>query len=410
MARLMVADTSTRATGVALCTWEKTNREPTLQIEAHQVVDQERMRAEALIDVLDVLYQEAECDPGTEDAYAVAVGPGSFTGLRIGVTMLKTMAQFTHRPIIGISTLQALAEAGMAQREADYYLPVIDARGNRIYAALFQNGSPGECQMILPEDLYLEEDFIARLQAVLASAPGAIFWCGEGLDRHPVLRDRFAAETAGVLEGEEAQSPIGAICRLAVRRLARGESDDALHLAPHYLRRSQAEMDRKAARERRRMPEGNIRPLKEDDLDALVALEQESFRKPWTREQLRTEMEQPFTFAFGREEGGRLTGYYFLSAAADEASLNRIAVFSEGRVAGRGTELLHHAMETAKSVSASEMFLEVSARNFPAQSLYRASGFVVTGRRTNYYPEEMADGLIMKRVLNVSEAEGGGTC
>ena len=240
MARLIGADTSTKATGVAIYETER---------PLHcAIVEQDRLRAEELLSVMDALCKKSGCRAAEADVYVVAIGPGSFTGLRIGVTMLKTMAQFTLRPIIGISTLLALAEEGCAQQEAQYYVPIIDARANRIFAAAYcQKGEAMEC--LIEEGLYTEEALLERLNALpIEKDKPAFCWAGIGLDRHPALSAAFPSVAQRKLTGDAALSPIAAVMRLAAKRWERGDSDDVLDLAPHYLRKSQAELDRLRAK------------------------------------------------------------------------------------------------------------------------------------------------------------------
>lgn len=241
MERLIAMDTSTRATGVAFFDLGKKT------VLASRVVTQDRLRAEELLSVVDGLRQELEApsDQALAEAIAVAVGPGSFTGLRIGVTMAKTMAQFTKARLIGVSTLAALAEAAReACREEEILIvSVIDARGDRVYCSAYAPSNEVLGRALLAENLYTEEEAIEHLRALLAARPGAIFWAGAGIDRHPTLREAFKTVTYGQLEGDAALSPIEALAKLAGARDAAGDIDD-LDLVPRYLRVSQAERER----------------------------------------------------------------------------------------------------------------------------------------------------------------------
>ena len=241
MARLIGADTSTRATGVAIAETGKPLRTA--------VVEQDRLRAEELLSVLDALCRESGLAAAEADAFVVAIGPGSFTGLRIGVTMMKTMAQFTHRPILGVSSLKALAYAAKAEHRAHLLVPVIDARANRLFASVYRMDAD-EPVLILKEGLYTEE----QLQTFLLSEKDAVgekdetqpflCWSGAGIARRPALMGAFSSEESVQLSSPAALSPIAAMMQIAAERFSRGESDDVLHLVPNYQRKSQAELDR----------------------------------------------------------------------------------------------------------------------------------------------------------------------
>ena len=244
--RLLAIDTTTSSTGAAIYTWNpdspRGSREETF--EAVTILEEDQRQAEALIPILDDMVKEAGLAPKDIDAFACAKGPGSFTGLRIGVTMAKTMAQFSGKPVVGISSLAALA---MEAEGAEDFLrvPVIDARANRIFAAAYP--APGEDlfpEALLPEALYYQEDFLDKLTRLVEEGvySGVVF-SGKGMAAHPYLVDNAHFSTT-VYQGEGRLSPIRALARLAAARLDLGQSDSILDLAPNYLRKSQAELDR----------------------------------------------------------------------------------------------------------------------------------------------------------------------
>lgn len=245
--RLLAIDTTTSSTGAAIYTWNpdspRGSREGTF--EAVTILEEDQRQAEALIPILDGMVKEAGLTPKDIDAFACAKGPGSFTGLRIGVTMAKTMAQFSGKPVVGISSLAALAmEAGGAE---DFLrVPVIDARANRIFAAAYPASTEEvfSSEVLLPEALYYQEDFLDKLtRLVEEGAYSSVVFSGKGMAAHPYLVDQANFPTV-VYQGEGRLSPIRALARLAAARLDLGQSDSILDLAPNYLRKSQAELDR----------------------------------------------------------------------------------------------------------------------------------------------------------------------
>lgn len=249
--RLLAIDTSTRAMGLALYSFDEKSPEGPLQgtFDGVSIERQGANPSDELFPLLEDLGERIDLDlrkKGTINAYAVALGPGSFTGLRIGVTTAKTLAQFTQSPLVGISTLRAMAWGW--GREDLLHVPLIDARANRIYAAAYayfksENESRRkEPKVLIPADLYYEEDLLPKVEkAVRDQGLQGILYIGQGLSAHPALeKTSLAFEIA---QGENAASPVRGLAVLAAQRLARGESDSFLDLAPLYLRKSQAEMD-----------------------------------------------------------------------------------------------------------------------------------------------------------------------
>jgi len=171
---------------------------------------------------------------GIEDvgAFAVAAGPGSFTGIRIGVGAVKSLAFASGRPVAPVSTLAALA-AKLEGGPETLGCPLLDAKKGEIYAALFAAG-PGGLAEVVPQGAYEPEAFLARLPAGRAVA-----FIGGGLDAcRGAVRERL---------GEAARFPARSrfvaaeVARLGAALLAAGRGVDAASLEPIYYRRSQAE-------------------------------------------------------------------------------------------------------------------------------------------------------------------------
>ncbi|MHC4607486.1 MAG: tRNA (adenosine(37)-N6)-threonylcarbamoyltransferase complex dimerization subunit type 1 TsaB [Planctomycetota bacterium] len=179
---------------------------------------------------------------------AVDVGPGSYTGIRVGLAAAKALAFALGRPILGVPSLDALAEAASTQVEKGATLcAAVDARWQQVYGALYRagNGRP-------PKRL---GGFVTEApEAFLARVPKGALACGDAQAKYP---DGFRA--AGVREGgEELTYPKpSVIARIAGRRFAKGKSDCVSTLVPLYLRRTEAEQKlsqkkRKTAGKRRR--------------------------------------------------------------------------------------------------------------------------------------------------------------
>lgn len=165
-------------------------------------------------------------------AFAVAAGPGSFTGIRIGVGAVKSLAFASGRPVAPVSTLAALAAKLEGGPEA-LVCPLLDAKKGEIYAALYEAG-PGGLAEIVPQGAYEPAAFLARIPA---GRPVAFI--GGGLDAcRGAVRERL---------GEAARFPARSrfvaaeVARLGAAILAAGRGVEAASLEPIYYRRSQAE-------------------------------------------------------------------------------------------------------------------------------------------------------------------------
>ena len=174
--------------------------------------------------------------PADVTAVAVASGPGSFTGVRIGVAAAKGFAWGRQIPCYGVSTLEAMA-LNLGVHDG-YVCPVMDARRAQVYNAIFCANS-GKYERICPDRAIALED----LGKELKNLEKPIFLVGDG----SILCYNTLMETVPglVLPPEHAMHQRAAGVALAARQaIARGDRGDAASLAPNYLRLSQAERER----------------------------------------------------------------------------------------------------------------------------------------------------------------------
>jgi tRNA threonylcarbamoyladenosine biosynthesis protein TsaB len=138
------------------------------------------------------------------EGFAAAAGPGSFTGVRVGLTAAKGLAEATHRKVVAVSNLQAVASFGTHALRA----PVIDARRGDIFGAVYDS----DLRLAAPEVVMQLQDFLRTLRGDV-----------EVLDRPPKLL-------------------AGAIARIAAGRFAAGLGQDPAEIDANYVRRSDAEL------------------------------------------------------------------------------------------------------------------------------------------------------------------------
>jgi ribosomal-protein-alanine N-acetyltransferase len=139
----------------------------------------------------------------------------------------------------------------------------------------------------------------------------------------------------------------------------------------------------------------DVREASRSDLDAVAALERESFPVPWKREYFEVEIGAPFRFNLvARDERGDLSGYVFCAFAGGEVHINKIAVAPAMRRRGLATRLMDEVFVYARTLRAEEIYLEVRVSNEAARLFYERLGFVTAGRRPRYYVDG-EDALVM---------------
>lgn len=133
-------------------------------------------------------------------------------------------------------------------------------------------------------------------------------------------------------------------------------------------------------------------------IDQVIEIENNSFSAPWVKTGFTEELEIPGSFNFlAFDESDNVAGYIVFRLLLDEIHLLKIAVKSDQRRLGTGMSLMEKLLDVSASKNAHVIYLEVSAVNMPAISLYKKTGFVETGRRYKYYGEE--DALNMELIL-----------
>ena len=178
------------------------------------------------------MLKNAELTLGDVDLLAVAHGPGSFTGIRIGVSMVKGLAWALDKPCVGVSTLEAMAWHGLAA--GGLVCPVMDARRSQVYNALFsiEDGRP----VRLTED---RPSSLEELAAELAANDWAPFLVGDGAELTYRYLTEHGIDCALAPENLRMQSAWG-VAMAAMDK----EPGNADSLLPVYLRLSQAERER----------------------------------------------------------------------------------------------------------------------------------------------------------------------
>ena len=147
-----------------------------------------------------------------------------------------------------------------------------------------------------------------------------------------------------------------------------------------------------------------LRPMREADLPAVMAIEQRAYAFPWTQGVFRDCLLANHP-SWVLVEGGHVIGYAVLSVAADEAHVLNLCTSPDVQGRGHGRRLLRALLQLARGRGAQRVFLEVRPSNAPAIALYHDEGFNEIGRRPRYYParDGREDALVMALELLPAE-------
>ena len=180
--------------------------------------------SERLIGWVEFLLKQHEITMEQVDCFAVAAGPGSFTGLRIGVAAAKAFGQSLGRPVIAVSSLEALAFR--FRHASPLVAPIVDARRQQVYAAVYET-SAKEPRLRVSEDVGRPEEWLRKLpdDAYCFVGDGAVLYRSTILNVLPSSR---------VIESDNCV--LSELCQLAYLRLAQGKETGAVAVKANYIR------------------------------------------------------------------------------------------------------------------------------------------------------------------------------
>ncbi len=165
------------------------------------------------------------------DAFAVTIGPGSFTGLRISVGTVKSFCYALKKPIVGVVTLDALA---YSLKFSDKLIcPILDARKQEVYSAIYRGGLK----------LVRQTDYLCtKIESVLEYLTEPTIFVGDGLNRYREIIVQNLKECAIIAEPSFGFCRGAVVALLGYERLANGEFDDYFSITPFYIRKPEAEV------------------------------------------------------------------------------------------------------------------------------------------------------------------------
>ncbi len=187
--------------------------------------------SERLIGDANSVLQDAGIELADLDGLTVGIGPGSFTGVRIGVTTVKTWADLLGMPVVGVTSLDALAEELRFERGA-LIVPLVRARPGSVYAGFYLAGEDGVMEAIKPQVLSISE-LVDRIG--IRTEPRVIL-CGDGWKKNEnEIRSKLDSRAGSVIAAPIVAPRASMLAAIAERRILLGQVDNPLELVPYYL-------------------------------------------------------------------------------------------------------------------------------------------------------------------------------
>ena len=371
------------------------------QTVAEYTINYKKTHSQTLLPMIDEVVKMTELDLGTINAIAVAGGPGSFTGLRIGSATAKGLGLALNKPLIHVPTVDGLAYNVFGCE--DIICPIMDARRNQVYTGIYtfskKAGEKEGRNLVEPVFQVIKMQMAVSIEELaerLNRYRRPVVFLGDGVPVYEnVLAEKLTVpySFAPAYMNRQRAAVVGT---LAIQYYKAGKFETAEEHRPDYLRVSQAERERA---QREKEAEIIVRELKVEDSAAVAEMEQQIFSDSWSEKSVLETVQQKQSVCFAAEKAGHLLGYLLAYHAADEAEIARIAVQKEARrqgAAGKLMQALEHYCEEHKM---EKLLLDVRESNEAARSFYTKNGFVEDGIRQGFYTNPSEDAVLMSRQL-----------
>ena len=439
--KILSIDTSSKICGVTILEDEN--------VLIHLSNDDEKTHSVKLMPMVDTALKNTNLTLDDISLLAVCTGPGSFTGVRIGIATVKAFSDVKHIPIVGVSSLESLAYNVMESMKKNVTNPVvektltlentlicslIDAKNNNVYCGMYSfSSNAGENLICNQLEMFAEdiETTISKIKAKIICSKEInneisnvetpdienvetasniskpkfhnIVFVGDGAIVHQEkLKKAFdysnvqSSTTASatsvtymlvqfVEENYNFQNS-NSVAMAALSKYNQGKFGYSPSISPIYLKKSQAE---RALEEKIK-----IMPMSDSDIDAITPNFETEFDKFWNINTLKNDFANPNSVYFVAKMDDEIVGFAGFLKICDEANIMNIVTKVNKRQLGIGSKLMQALIDEAKKQNSTSITLEVNDKNVPAIKLYEKFGFKRIGLRKKYY-NNTDDAIIM---------------
>ena len=368
--------------------------------------DDEKTHSVKLMPMVDEAFKQTELILDDINLLACSIGPGSFTGVRIGIATIKAFADVKNIPVVGVTSLESLAYNVKDLANSSLICSLIDAKNENVYCGLYYF-KEGKCNTItifaesLKTTISTIKEKISEISnisnldnnSIEPNKLNNIIFVG---DASKAYRDTISLNFANAKfasDEENLQNGIS-IAQAGLQKYINGEYGDSSSISPIYLRKSQAE---RALEEKIR-----IVPMTNENIDAITPNFNSEFDEFWNINNLKNDFVNPNSTYYIAKIDDEIVGFAGILKICDEANIMNIATNVNKRHLGVATKLLEKLITSAKEQGCSSITLEVNEHNTYAINLYKKFNFKRIGLRKKYY-NNTDDAIIMRRNTNEKE-------
>ena len=375
--KILSIDTSSSICSVAILEDNKVIK------EMHNFSEKEH--SETLMPMIDEIFKTTNLSLDNIGLIACSVGPGSFTGIRIGIATVKAFADAKNIPVVGVNSLEAMAYLGVAQKGDGEYVSILDARNDNVYFAIYKMKKGQFSIYKNPEAMQISEaiTYIDNLKLpiyFLGDIVNADLARIEQLYLSRVSIEKANSEDVNKHEYLTNVGPLAIGVALAgLNRYANGIFGNSNSLTPMYLRKPQAQRQKEG-----KSDDIAILEMSYTDLEN-IKLNYSMFPNIWEYDVLQDDYNDSKYIVIKQNE--EIYGFAGFRTIFEEMEIMNIVTKVDKRNQGFASNMLSYILRYAHNHEMEKINLEVNENNLPAIKLYKTYGFQVVGKRNKYYKD-----------------------
>ena len=340
----------------------------------------------------------AKCNLSLNDIDLIVCdkGPGSFTGIRIGVATAKAFCDSFSINCVGISSLEALA---YNIKENGLICSLIDCKNNNCYFALYRHENDNYTELVSPTANNIDDAL-----EMLGSFPNNIFFVGDGAVSY---KDKILSKSSAykIANGNNNVLNSYSLGLAGLHKFSTFKDiNESTDILPLYLKKPQAQVQLEE-----KLKNINIAQMTLEDFYAIENIFSSDFDAFWSANILKEELQANSSKFLVAKYKDEVVGFAGFKVLVDEADIMNIAVKKSYRCNGIGSLLLNNLIDLFNSFHLHSLNLEVSEKNVVAIKLYKKFGFKVVSIRKNYYPDS-SNAIVMKWNITLNPSKNYGSC
>ena len=345
----------------------------------------EKEHSETLMPMIDELFKTTNLSLDNIGLIACSVGPGSFTGIRIGIATVKAFADAKNIPVVGVNSLEAMAYLGVAQKGDGEFVSILDARNDNVYFAIYKMKKGQFSIYKNPEAMQISEaiTYIDNLKLpiyFLGDIVNADLARIEQLYLSRVSIEKANSEDVNKHEYLTNVGPLAiGVAIAALNRYKNGIYGNSNSLTPMYLRKPQAQRQKEG-----KSDDISILEMSYTDIEN-IKLNYSMFPNIWEYDVLQDDYNDSKYIVIKQNE--EIYGFAGFRTIFEEMEIMNIVTKADKRNQGFASNMLSYILRYAHNHEMEKINLEVNENNLPAIKLYKTYGFQVVGKRNAYYKD-----------------------